>query len=319
LSLLPIKFTPPTINNYRDTRLLSTHEFNYISGRVVNYRFVKNYPVTPFSLSKLSNIILYPSFFNFNIDHNLFLSKQQRWLTRNTLLNSSIVNNSFLITQSKKLLGQNVLNHNMSTASLWLPTKFSNNSSFESYLHLNNLSTMFNTVYPSLPLLKANGKLNTVFTNLNFFENSRYWVFKKYFFTNQQSSTLAINTPKINFNNNMGLKNTLDYTELSILFSRGRLDLINVYNIWCTPSLKLFDKTFSKSLYIKNTTANINISLNLPNLDITNDIDLIFLLNLTSNPQNYKLNTTIITNHNNLDYNISSGGDYLNIFFKIFK
>jgi hypothetical protein len=51
--------------------------------------------------------------FNFNIRENLNISNQQRWLTKNSLLTESIIPNSFLITQAKKLIGNNYLNKDL--------------------------------------------------------------------------------------------------------------------------------------------------------------------------------------------------------------
>jgi hypothetical protein len=60
----------------------------------------------------------YKSQFNFNLESNLNLSNQQRWLTKNSLLSESIIHNSFRITQAKKLLGAGTLNPNYTSQSL---------------------------------------------------------------------------------------------------------------------------------------------------------------------------------------------------------
>jgi hypothetical protein len=58
------------------------------------------------------------TFFNFNIEKNLNISKQQRWLVKNSLLSESIIPNSFLITQVKKLLGSGILDKDFTNKSL---------------------------------------------------------------------------------------------------------------------------------------------------------------------------------------------------------
>jgi hypothetical protein len=59
-----------------------------------------------------------PSTFSFNIENNLNMAKQQRWLVKNSLLTESIINNSFLITQSKKLIGSGFLDKNYTNKTL---------------------------------------------------------------------------------------------------------------------------------------------------------------------------------------------------------
>jgi hypothetical protein len=50
--------------------------------------------------------------------NNLNVSKEQRWLTKNSLLSESIIHNSFLISQSKKLIGSGFLDKDFSTKTL---------------------------------------------------------------------------------------------------------------------------------------------------------------------------------------------------------
>jgi hypothetical protein len=46
------------------------------------------------------------------------MAKQQRWLTKNSLLNESIMPNSFLVTQSKKLIGLGFLDKDFTDKTL---------------------------------------------------------------------------------------------------------------------------------------------------------------------------------------------------------
>jgi hypothetical protein len=73
------------------------------------------------SLDKLNRFLSKPknpSNFDFNIENNLNISKQQRWLVKNSLLSESILNNSFLITQSKKLIGLGTLDKDYTSKTL---------------------------------------------------------------------------------------------------------------------------------------------------------------------------------------------------------
>jgi hypothetical protein len=94
---------------------ISSSESNY-SGNVNNK--VHNITLTLNNLVNFYKIRNYPSIYNFNIKNNLGIASQQRWLTRNSLLTESIVSNSFLFTQVKKLIGTGSLNSNFTNQSL---------------------------------------------------------------------------------------------------------------------------------------------------------------------------------------------------------
>jgi hypothetical protein len=114
--------------------------------------------------------------YDFNLYINMVISKEQRWLNKNSLLTESLTKNSNLFTQSKKLLGLNPYSNTSTSKNLWLPTKLSNLNSTESLSYINN---SINSLYPSL--LTKNHNYNILFNqdnssfllNLNFFENSR--------------------------------------------------------------------------------------------------------------------------------------------------
>merc|ERR1711862_362104 len=104
--------------------------------------------------------------------------------------------NSFLITQSKKLIGLGFLDKDFADKTLWLPTKSSKLSSIESLNYFNNLSNQIFKKKIDKPFLQLNKLQQSEFINLNFFENSRLWLFKKYFFNNNQNQNLVIESPK---------------------------------------------------------------------------------------------------------------------------
>lgn len=69
-------------------------------------------------ITRLYKMYKYPAVFNFNISANLEMAKQQRWVSRNSLLNESFITNSFLITQSKKLIGLGTLDNEFSSKNI---------------------------------------------------------------------------------------------------------------------------------------------------------------------------------------------------------
>jgi hypothetical protein len=65
----------------------------------------KNFRLNLHTMYNLYSKKNYPLLFDFNINTNLENAKQQRWFVRNSLLSESIINNSFLVTQAKKIIG----------------------------------------------------------------------------------------------------------------------------------------------------------------------------------------------------------------------
>lgn len=105
------------------TKPLSNSCFNSISTKESYYSGsynskVHNTVLTLGDLTSFYKVHNYPLVFNFNIKNNLNVANQQRWLTKNSLLTESIVNNSFLFTQVKKLIGTGSFNNSFTNQSL---------------------------------------------------------------------------------------------------------------------------------------------------------------------------------------------------------
>jgi hypothetical protein len=263
-------------------------------------------------LYKLSLGQNYPSLFDFNLENNLQISKQQRWLVRNSLLTESITNNSFLITQAKKLIGVSLFDKNFTGKTLWVPTKSSNLSSTETSLYFNNFFKNPLTAGDNTEFLKSSNLYSTNFNNLNFFENSRFWVMKKYFFTNQQYLNILTTQPKVKttntYHSNHYISNifTLNLYSLTLnTFTKNSL----------TPSLFInisdYSKTYTKQ--VLNIQQN-PIHLNLSSLEVLGGTNTTFVYNITSNPQNSPNTSTYF---NNLDFSLNhsnyiTSGDYKN-------
>lgn len=270
---------------------VTAQEASYVYGTlrsntVVGNNYVKNLRLNLHSLYRLYSNKNYPLFFDFNTEKNLNNAKQQRWLVRNSLLTESIINNSFLITQAKKIIGLGTLGKDFTNKTLWLPTKASNLSSLESSLYLNNLSSNLLTIgTDNNNFLNQNHLRQSNFNNLNFFENSRLWVFKKYFFTNQQAHNLVTDNP-IFLGNTANLVNVKGYDYTNLNFTT---------NIYTSNTLSLTNNNLTPSLVYNNSLLNaesyggvINLgstNLNLNNLDIISGSNTGFLFLLTSNPQ----------------------------------
>jgi hypothetical protein len=160
-------------NNKFRSNVLRSESFYQGSVNIdqLKVRNLKTNLNTIFSMSKVINNL---TFFNFNLETNLNIAKQQRWFAKNSLLSESIVPNSFLITQSKNLIGSRVLDKDFSNNTLWVPTKVAKLSSFETVNYFNNMLSQFlNKNLDNNELLSSN-LLQSNFQNLNFFENSRF-------------------------------------------------------------------------------------------------------------------------------------------------
>jgi len=249
------------------------------------------------NLSELYNMYKsrsYKSQFNFNLESNLNISNQQRWLSKNSLLSESIIHNSFRITQAKKLIGAGTLNPNYTSQSLWLPTQASKLSTLETSLYLNNLSPNFNKLTKNINFVNTHQHVQPSFTNLNFFENSRLFLLKKYFFTNNQNQNMVINSYK---NSTSFTKQSIFNTNMSV--NSATNSLLQLSSNPLTPSLS---SNYVNSLDTTVRQANNSVGMNLvalstPTLNLLSGPNLQFIFLLTSNFNEY--NTTNYFNYLN--------------------
>jgi hypothetical protein len=313
--------TSSTLNGVNDT--LTSQEASYIYGTLRNNPTLannsnKSLRLNLHTLYKLYNNKNYPLFFDFNTEKNLNNAKQQRWLVRNSLLTESIINNSFLITQAKKIIGLGTLGKDFTNKTLWLPTKASNLSSLESSLYLNNLSnSLLSPNKLSSNFLNQNHLSQSNFNNLNFFENSRLWVFKKYFFTNQQAHNLVVDYPtSLDKQTGFAANSQTSYSNLNFTTNMSTNNTTPLTNNNFTPSLSPNSNLTNNLFYGVGTPNTTNSNLNLSNLDIIGGSNTGFLFLLTSNPQdtpnsqnyfsNLKYSTgksnTPIVNHTNITF-----------------
>jgi hypothetical protein len=136
---------------------------------------------------------------NLNIYDNLRQAKQDRWLLKNSLLSNSSTIDLNAFTQTKKLLGMNLLESSNTSRNIWNSSKLTQLTQTE---ELQKLSLFQNFLG-----LNTNSSINTLnllneessgLQGFNWFETSSLWTTKKFFFTNQLKSNHTVITKSVN-------------------------------------------------------------------------------------------------------------------------
>lgn len=181
---------------------LSDLEHNYtLTPQVTS--FIQQFSTDSTQLNRIGGYNTALALTNLNTTGGLVGAKQDRWLLRNSLLSENLVLNSNAFTQSKKLIGVNFLNSELASKNVWNSTKLHSLPSATTNSFIANLQDLFNN---QSIVAKQTQSLNSLDPNLNnfeFFENSRMWLVKKYFFTNQLKHnplnlTITLNTYNTN-------------------------------------------------------------------------------------------------------------------------
>ena len=238
-----------------------------------------------------------PATFNFNIGNNITSSKQSRWLTHNSLLSNSFLGNTFLFTQAKKLLGLGLFNKEFSKDSLWLPTKTTKNSSLESTNYITNVTNLLNYNHSYINSFIINNKLtHAKSNNLNYFENSRLWLLKRYFFSTQYIHNNTLEFTKIlttgnKITNPLNSVNNFSYTSSTYLSNLKSYTNSNNLLITYSTHFNRTSRLLSSGLRTKE-----GLYLHLPGLDILAGNNLSLFLLITSNPQNLNNNLNYFNN-----------------------
>jgi hypothetical protein len=218
-----------------------------------------------------------------NINNNISLGRELRWLSRNSVLTEFLTNNSYAITQSKKLFGLNAWNADYLSGNLWAATRTNNSNSLEA---INFLNVFQKTNYPTLKnnLFKDFNKPVSFSTsslqNLNFIENSRGWLTHKFFFTNQN----FLNFITTNKGFNQDFTNNPIPMDKSIFFLNSYVHLFNIsllnnINFFSSSIWHLKPKTNSSSLFGQKSLNPIhNIFVDTNNLDLLLNSDLFFFI-----------------------------------------
>lgn len=153
-----------------------------------------------------------------NLKSNIDLFKQDRWLMKNTLLSNNNLTKTFNLTQAKKLIGSNLSQSNVSTSNIWV-----SNSVLNSKLASNMYSQLYSNL-DDVSFLQNKGVYTPSLENINFQENSFFWLLQKYTFTNQ----LRFNT--VTYSNNLVTNNidTLDINNQNIFKLLTQLKQVNL-------------------------------------------------------------------------------------------
>lgn len=147
------------------------------------------------NFNKVSSYNIALSLTGLNTQEALKSSKEDRWLLRNSLLSDGLILNSNAFTQSKKLLGVNFLSSENSSKNVWASAKLNSLGSTNTANFLTNIQELFMQNKSNSNVLSQYTHTNNDMSNFNFFEDSRMWLTKKYFFTNQLKNNTKSITP----------------------------------------------------------------------------------------------------------------------------
>lgn len=188
------ELTPNAITDWSGPSLSYAADLQQLSN-------LKSYTLDLHTVQQLSTYKYATALSNFNVYSNLSQSKQDRWLLRNSLLANSSVIEANSYTQAKRILGSTSLDSSSTSSNIWSSSKVTNLSKYSELQHLSILQSTMSGFSNSLidsefTLLKT---LPADFTSFNFFETSRMWTSKKYFFLNQlQSNSINVSLGRVN-------------------------------------------------------------------------------------------------------------------------
>ena len=213
---------------------------------------------------------------NLNIYSNLTQAKQDRWLLKNSLLSNSSTIDLNAFTQTKKLIGMNLVESANTSRNIWNSSKMTQLtqteeiqklSLFQNFLGFNNSSTPFNS-------LTTLNETSSGFQGFNWFETSSLWTTKKYFFTNQlKSNFTTITTTPIN------LENTKTYNASNLFNFTSNLHNTSLNTQLSTLNVLLTSEKFST--YAEETSFTVNTFVGLGDTDLLKSFDLNVINTLT--------------------------------------
>ena len=141
--------------------------------------------LNPYTTSQLQKDVQFiPS--NLNIMNQLSLAKQDRWFLKNSLLGDSLTKSTSNFTQAKKLIASGSFANNTSN-NVWLSSKAGSLNSAEALNFAMALNKSVSSSAVDLNTLTFNNINNS---QINFFEDSRFFFSKRYFFLNQLKSNM---------------------------------------------------------------------------------------------------------------------------------
>lgn len=280
-----ITFINNRIKNLPTQWSLTSSESNY--GKIPTPNKMINTSLNLKNVQTYNNLHKSLTYFDFNLLTNINSGKEQRWLVKNSILTEFLTKNTNSFTQSKKLLGLSNYNNSFSNKNIWLASKLSNLNNTEALSYINNLNS---SLYPTtINSLDYNFSINSSplktsnLLNLNFFENSRIWTTKKFFFNNQMLNNLPSHA-KYHTDQNSKTAYGLNISKFTpnidthkLLITNSTSDLSSL--MW--PSVAKFG--YSNNVLDGTMAGRSNLTLNISNIDLLSNSDLSFIVNVTSN------------------------------------
>lgn len=245
------------------------------------------------NLNKISAYNVALSLTNLNTQEALKTSKEDRWLLRNSLMSENLILNSNAFTQSKKLLGTNFLNSDMSSKNVWTSAKLNSNGTDNTNNFLANIQELLMKQSTSATTLSNLPSMGNDMSNFDLFENSRFWLTKKYFFTNQlKNNTYSLTS--VNGTSSTILNNNNATEVYNILVSTQAQSLNNQLS-----NLTLSVPADKDSLLKAYTNSTFDIHVGSNDLDLLKTTNLSFINKLT-----YSTSNNNLTYFTTLPYNI---------------
>lgn len=235
------------------------------------------------NFNKISAYNLALSLTGLNTQEALRSSKEDRWLLRNSLLSENLILNSNAFTQSKKLLGINFMNSDTASKNVWASSKLNSLGASNASNFLTNVQELFLKNDIKVKALSSNPQTNADMSNFEFFEDSRMWLTKKYFFTSQLksniksiTSTYEIQPSKTDLNNNTAFNILVNAQAHDPMFqlTSAALSLPCSTKLWSNPYTKKYANDY----------------LALGDNDLLRSSNLVFMNKLTSSTSTSSLN-----------------------------
>ena len=236
------------------------------------------------TLNALNNTSFMKNLSNLNVYTNLNQSKQNRWLLKNSLLANTSTTDLFKFTQAKSLVGNTLFDSSSTSHNMWNSSKLTQLSKTSELVNLAlfqnvNLGKEFFAFSNNLSLLSATP---ANLQNFDFFEESRLWTTKKYFFTNQLKS------------NTLALTNTVDPSLVNLVGSNSVNAKLNL--LLSIKNTSLEQQTVLLS-FVTNPNVSENIKksfLNTGGVGVSGDYD--HLRNLSGGFVSALTSTTAVSN-----------------------
>ena len=220
--------------------------------------------LTSLNLGSLNSLTNNPYFMNLSTNYvnDLNLMKNDRWLLKNSLLSEDFVRNTHNFTEAKKLINSNTLSSKVSNSNVWVSTNL-HDSDFFKKLTSTNSTNLENVFFKNSDLSST--------LNYNFFEDSRLFLFKKYYFTGQTGFNTLVFDDKYNDLNQLSSSNLnhfdilLSLSNISINHNLSSLYLNNINSLEFTSLL-------NKEAVNSNVFNNTPVLLTTANLLFLNNV-----------------------------------------------